>query len=190
MEDSQKQEAQVLPSLKSELTIESVLTQWESPLLYYACRFLNGRDEVAEDIVQEAFLKLVQAVNEKGFEQFANVRAWLYRVVHNECMDFLRKQKVEKTHFDTLFDQGTYTNSSKSAEVVHQLELHEEREQILHYLNLLEVTEKEVLILKYTKNFTLKEIAAVMDCHHSSVAYLLNKALAKMTSILKAKGFI
>lgn len=190
LQKPQKLEALAILPPQPELTVESVLQQWEGPLLHYASRFLGGRNEVAEDIVQDAFLKLVQAVNKNGFEQFENVRAWLYRVVHNECMDYLRKQKLEKTHFNTLFDQGTYTNTSKSSEVVHQLELHEEREQILHYLDMLEISEKEVLILKYTKNFTLKEIASVMDCHHSSVAYLLNKALAKMTSILKAKGFI
>jgi RNA polymerase sigma-70 factor (ECF subfamily) len=66
-------------------TIEQVFAALESPLLIYARRLL-GDGEAAEDIVQEAFMKL--------HAQFATVltpQPWLYRTVHNLAVDHQRR---------------------------------------------------------------------------------------------------
>src|SRR5712671_5479001 len=66
-------------------TIEQVFAALESPLLIYARRLLGNR-AVAEDIVQEAFMKL--------HLQFKEIRApqpWLYRAVHNLAVDYQRR---------------------------------------------------------------------------------------------------
>src|SRR5262245_12646678 len=65
-------------------TIEELFTALESPLLSYALR-LVGQLSVAEDLVQEAFMKL--------HRQFAEVREpkrWLYRTVHNLALNHHR----------------------------------------------------------------------------------------------------
>src|SRR6185295_10815019 len=65
-------------------TIEELFTALESPLLSYALR-LVGQLSVAEDLVQEAFMKL--------HGQFAEVREpkrWLYRTVHNLALNHRR----------------------------------------------------------------------------------------------------
>ena len=71
-------------SAQSPETIEELFAALESPLLSYALRLISGRD-VAEDLVQEAFMKL--------HSQFADVREprrWLYRTVHNLALNHRR----------------------------------------------------------------------------------------------------
>src|SRR5262245_4394284 len=66
-------------------TIEELFTALESPLLNYALR-LAGELGTAEDIVQEAFMKL--------HGQFGDVREprhWLYRTVHNLALNHRRQ---------------------------------------------------------------------------------------------------
>ena len=58
-------------------TIEELFAALESPLLSYALR-LAGELSVAEDIVQEAFMKL-----HAQFDDVREPRRWLYRTVHN-----------------------------------------------------------------------------------------------------------
>src|SRR5947207_7209773 len=58
-------------------TIEELFAALESPLLSYALR-LVGQLSVAEDMVQEAFMKL-----HAQFDQVNEPRRWLYRTVHN-----------------------------------------------------------------------------------------------------------
>ena len=68
-------------SAQSPETIEELFAALESPLLSYALRLIGERG-VAEDLVQEAFMKL--------HAQFAEVREprrWLYRTVHNLALN-------------------------------------------------------------------------------------------------------
>src|SRR5579872_6733911 len=66
-------------------TIEELFTALESPLLNHALR-LAGELSVAEDLVQEAFMKL-----HAQFEQVREPRRWLYRTVHNSALNYRRQ---------------------------------------------------------------------------------------------------
>ena len=76
------------------LTLEKVFFEEESPLLRYAFGLL-GRRELAEEVVQDAFLKL-----HEHWEEVEIPRAWLFRCVRNFSFNILRKNKREM--LDTL----------------------------------------------------------------------------------------
>src|SRR5690242_20547055 len=65
-------------------TIEELFTALESPLLAYALR-LSRELSVAEDMVQEAFMRL-----HAQFNEVREPRRWLYRTVHNLALNHLR----------------------------------------------------------------------------------------------------
>ncbi len=71
--------------------VSQALNDHEQRLTRYVTRLLNGRLDLARDVVQHAFLKLCRqdpmAVGE-------NVAAWLYKVCRNRALDELRKQKL------------------------------------------------------------------------------------------------
>src|SRR4030095_12677344 len=66
-------------------TIEQVFAALESPLLSYARRLL-GDFSLAEDVVQDAFVKL-----HGQFRQIRLPQPWLYRTVHNLAVDYQRR---------------------------------------------------------------------------------------------------
>ena len=66
-------------------SIEQVFAALESPLLAYARRLL-GDFGVAEDVVQDAFMKL-----HSQFHQVRTPQPWLYRTVHNLAVDHQRR---------------------------------------------------------------------------------------------------
>ena len=61
----------------------------EGPLLRFAFGMIRRR-EVAEDLVQDAFLKL-----HKHWEEVENHRAWLFRCVRNLALNHIRDHKRE-----------------------------------------------------------------------------------------------
>ena len=65
-------------------TIEELFMALESPLLAYGMRLVGGL-EVAEDIVQEAFMRL-----HAQFEDVREPKKWLYRTVHNLALNHRR----------------------------------------------------------------------------------------------------
>jgi len=62
-------------------TIEELFAALESPLLSYALRYAGGQ-QAAEDVVQEAFMRL-----HAQFEDVREPRKWLYRTVHNLALN-------------------------------------------------------------------------------------------------------
>src|SRR3989442_15479254 len=65
-------------------TIEELFSALESPLLGYALR-LTGELSAAEDMVQEAFMRL-----HAQFDDVREPKRWLYRTVHNLALNHLR----------------------------------------------------------------------------------------------------
>src|SRR5437868_13332154 len=65
-------------------TIEELFEALESPLLTYAIRFV-GELGAAEDIVQEAFMRL-----HAQFDEVREPKKWLYRTVHNLALNHRR----------------------------------------------------------------------------------------------------
>src|SRR5512136_1445243 len=66
-------------------SVEDLFQALESPLLTYALRLLPGAD-TAEDVVQEAFMRL-----HTHFAEVREPRSWLYRTVHNLALNHQRK---------------------------------------------------------------------------------------------------
>lgn len=71
------------------LTLATLFRQEESPLLRFAVG-LVGRRQVAEELVQEAFLRL-----HKQWDDVENPRGWLYRSLRNLALNYLRDHKRE-----------------------------------------------------------------------------------------------
>ena len=89
-------------------TIEQVFTALESPLLAYARRLL-GDFAQAEDIVQEAFMKL-----HTRFQKVLTPQPWLYRTVHNLAVDHQRRANRIVLVGDGKADQTTGNDAADS----------------------------------------------------------------------------
>src|SRR5262245_60800279 len=88
-------------------SIEELFAALESPLLSYALRLLGERAP-AEDIVQEAFMKLhVQ------FSEVREPRRWLYRTVHNMALN-QRRQTNKIVPLDSAQNATGATSTSTS----------------------------------------------------------------------------
>ena len=84
----------------------SALEKYERHLTRYAARMLGGKLDVAEDVVQFAFLKLCQQDQKKPDRQ---LKAWLYTVCRNRIIDEFRKSgrqtSIDPVHFETTLGQ-------------------------------------------------------------------------------------
>ena len=71
--------------------LETIVSTYERPLLVYVTR-ITGNASIAEDIVQEVFIKL--SGQWRGpMEPGPQISAWLYKVAHNGAIDALRRER-------------------------------------------------------------------------------------------------
>ena len=90
--------------------IEALFGALEGPLLGYALRLLGER-EPAEDVVQEAFMKL-----HAQFDRVQEPRRWLYRTVHNLALN-LRRQSGEVVRLVLVDPAGVWDKGAPRMEV-------------------------------------------------------------------------
>ena len=164
-------------------TIEELFTALESPLLNYALR-LAGELSVAEDIVQEAFMKL-----HAQFEQVREPRRWLYRTVHNLALNHRRDSgkiisldsKIEEEGNDAADPQPLPDEQIARLEGIGLVRLGMEA---------LDERSREVLRLKFTENLSYKEISVRTGLKIGHVGYLLHHALKAMAEELSKNGVV
>ena len=78
----------------------TLVKRYQEKLLRYANYFVRDEDKAA-DIVQSAFIKAF--INLKGFNVKKKFSSWLYRIVHNEAINFIKKYKKEISLEDNLW---------------------------------------------------------------------------------------
>ncbi len=65
---------------------------YSGPIYRLGLRML-GREQDAEDVLQNTFVKILQHI--KGFEQRSSLSTWIYRIASNEALMMLRKMRPE-----------------------------------------------------------------------------------------------
>ena len=88
-----------------------LLAAHDRQLRSFALRLVNDPTFV-DDALQEAYLRAFRAL--PAFRGEASVRSWLYRIVHNVCMDELRRQRRSETTYD---EHSMDTASADTSEI-------------------------------------------------------------------------
>ncbi len=154
-------------------TIEQVFAALESPLLVYARRWL-GDAAAAEDVVQEAFMKL-----HEQFQQVRQPQPWLYRTVHNLAVDHQRRAKRETLAGvdDPAVGEETADSQPMPDE---QIARWEGIGLVRLVVATLDERSREVIRLRFDEDLSYKEIGERMKLAVGHVGYLLHHALKAM----------
>ncbi|MGJ8672874.1 RNA polymerase sigma factor [Rubritalea sp.] len=156
-------------------SIEDHFYQEETPLLHYAYRLVR-RKEVAEELVQEAFLRAHQ-----HWSSVENPKPWLYRAVRNLALNYLRKHKRE-----SLSDEEANTAFEELPDKqANQLET---ASKLRHLMGELEEVDRELIRLKYEENLSYAVIAEKLNISIGNVGYRLHHLLKSLAVSLKSAG--
>jgi RNA polymerase sigma-70 factor (ECF subfamily) len=167
-------------------TIEELFTALESPLLGYALRY-TGEPGLAEDVVQEAFMKL-----HSQFEQVRSPRQWLYRTVHNLALN--QRRRAGKTVSLPASDEGENPSAAETADPALLPD-----EQIIRLegiglvrisLDALDERSRELVKLKFNDELSYKDIAARTGLTTGNVGFILHHALKTIAAELAKTGVV
>ena len=176
-------------SAQSPETIEELFAALESPLLSYALRLCGGR-EAAEDLVQEAFMKL-----HGHFTEVREPRRWLYRTVHNLALNHRRDSAklVSLAPVDTNPSHDSY--SSPESDVTAESPLPDEQLARIEGIGLVRLSlaalderSRELIRLKFNEDLSYAEISVRTGLKMGHIGYLLHHALKTIAAELAKTG--
>ncbi len=159
-------------------TTEQVFAALESPLLAYARRLLRDCS-LAEDIVQEAFMKL-----HAQFQKVAAPQPWLYRTVHNLAVDHQRRAGRITLAADSSDDDRSSSPLDDAADSQplpdEQIARWEGIGLVRLVLETLDPRSREIIRLRFHEDLSYQEISDRTGLKIGHVGYLLHHALKAM----------
>lgn len=140
------------------------------PLCKYAFSIVNDYDQAAE-MAQDVFLKLWE--HRQEVDEHKHLKAYLFRAVHNSCINYLKHQKVRGRYLDYLNHYADELFSDNSDGLVEQ----EISERIGQILASLPPKCREVFELSRNEGKKYKEIACELELAQKTVETHMSKAL-------------
>ena len=158
----------------SDKAFDILLSRNQAKLYSYILFVVRDR-ELADDIFQETFAKVIVKLQERKYATTGKFSAWVMRIAHNVIMDLYREQRggfvVEPTANNDL------SNIEGSDLLVGNIENKYVNEQVLvdvkRMMNLLPEPQREVVFMRFYQEMSFKEIA---EATHVSI----NTALGRM----------
>jgi RNA polymerase sigma-70 factor (ECF subfamily) len=167
-------------------TIEELFSALESPLLAYSLRLTRER-EVAEDIVQEAFMRL-----HAQFEDVREPRKWLYRTVHNLALNHQRDNAkiVALTQVEVEGTSGAAEASDPQPLPDEQIVRLERIGLVRLSIEILDERSRELIRLKFNEGLSYKDIAERTGLSTGNVGYILHHAIKAIADELAKNGVV
>ena len=116
----------------------------------------------AEDLVQEAFLKIYLSLKAGKYNDENKFLPWALRIAHNLCMDYLRKAKPKQITLPEGKEEFVYP-SSYGDNAENKMIQAEQRRQLAVLTQKLSAEQKETVIYRYYGELSFKEIASLMN---------------------------
>lgn len=150
--------------------------------IYRFILFKVSSVEIAEDLTSEVFLKTWEYIN-KTDKRVANLNALFYRVARNVVIDHYRAKKNES--YDA--DDQLLENIMDKRNFVEELEIKMSIENLQQDLRKLKDGYREVLLLRFVEEYSIKEIAEILDKSTGNVRVLLHRAIEALKEITSQK---
>lgn len=143
---------------------ENLIRNRESKLYKIAFSYVKNKDD-AMDCLQETLLKGINSFDKLKNEEYFDT--WIIRILINTCKDFLKSKKSELNYDDQI----------ETSQISKELD---ETIDLINSIESLSDSEKEVIYLKYFKEYKYNEISNIINIKEGTIKSRINRALAKL----------
>jgi RNA polymerase sigma factor (sigma-70 family) len=155
--------------------------------IYTSIYLLVKDSDLAEDIFQDAFIKVIHTLKAGRYNEEGKFLPWVIRIAHNLVIDHFRKEKRTPVinngdDFDIFEVLGRYDESTEDRLVREQT--HRDLKTLIH---LLPSEQKEVLIMRHYGDLSFKEIADITEVSINTALGRMRYALNNLRKMMQSK---
>lgn len=159
-----------------------IVKRYESKLLRYAF-FLSKDYDTASDLVQESFIKAY--INLRSFDLSKQFSPWIYRILHNEAMNLIKRNK--KILDIDISDQKNITLKTEF-ETDNIIDNNMLKSDVQNCLQNLDLKYKEAIILYYFNSLKYEEVGEILHIPTSTVGVRISRGKQILKKICQQKG--
>ena len=151
---------------------ESLISRYKDKL-YSSILFLVKDKYLAEDMFQETFIRIIDTLRNKRYNEEGKFLPWALRIAHNLCVDHFRKIKRTPSIL-TGDNQDIFEVINVVEETAEQKMMRGQTHDTMYaMLDLLPEEQREVIVLRHFGDMSFKDIARLTNCS-------INTALGRM----------
>jgi RNA polymerase sigma factor (sigma-70 family) len=142
---------------------------------------------LAEDLFQDLFIKIIDTLRSKRYNEEGKFLPWAMRIGHNLCVDHFRK--INRTPAITtddardIFEVINVVADSADKAIIQE----QDYEQIRAVLNMLPAEQREVIVLRHYADFSFRQIAQATNCTLNTALGRMRYGLLNMRRIISEK---
>ncbi len=184
LDDQADEDLMVLYQRGEVRAFEILLVRHRKPLYNFILRYL-GDKETAEDLLQEAFMRVIKGA--EAYKRQAKFTTWLYTIARNLCVDQTRRRKHRKhasldAPLDASDESGTLLDVLPSKEMASDRksvnkQLHQTMQRAIASLS---DEQREVFLMREFLDMPFKQIADVVGVPENTVKSRMRYALDKL----------
>ncbi|MBX5441027.1 MAG: RNA polymerase sigma factor, partial [Solirubrobacteraceae bacterium] len=155
-----------------------IFDRYGQRLFAYARQMLGGSRQDAEDALQDVFLRAYAAL--RASDRPVSLRAWLYRVAHNRCIDQLRRPVP--AHAD-VFD----LSRTPLRDPIEEAQRREDLRRLVEDVQRLPEAQRSALLMREMDGLSYQELAEALDVTVPAVKSLLVRARIGLVEAIEAR---
>ena len=165
---------------------DELLFRHQSKLFSYILFVVRDR-EIADDLFQETFVKVITKLQEGKYSPSGKFRAWMMRIAHNVIMDIYRGLKVQKivVTSDDNDLSNISTNDFYSMDIESQYVNAQVLKDVKKLMNFLPASQREVVYMRYYQQLSFKEIAEMTNVSINTSLGRMRYAILNLRRMVK-----
>jgi RNA polymerase sigma factor (sigma-70 family) len=157
---------------------QTIHDRYRSRLFAYARQMLGGSRSDAEDVLQDVFLRAYNSLRDDRRD--VALRAWLYRVAHNRCIDQLRRPTPAA---EDIYD----INRGVSTDLLAEAERREDLRRLIADVRELPEQQRSALLMREMEGLSYNDLAAALGVTVPAIKSLLVRARVGLVEAIEAR---
>ncbi len=167
----------------NETALNELITRYRFKLYGYILSKVKHPD-LAEDIFQETFIKVINTLKQGNYNEEGKFGSWLMRIAHNLIIDHFRRKKREQLRHDT--DEFSYFNIlSDDLRADTQIIREQTVEKVKMLIEKLPEEQKSVLKMRIYQGISFKEIAEIQNISINTALGRMRYAILNMRKMIE-----
>jgi len=160
-----------------------IVERYEKKLFSYIYRLVGNKEET-EDILQNVFVKAYR--NIKTFDIKRKFSSWIYRIAHNESINFLKKKNKKKfiSWEDIVASKDKMETKSDEKSPIDIWIRKESAIEVQEALEKIPEKYRKVLMLRYFSEKSYEKIGKIINSPVNTVGTLINRAKKKLMAVI------
>ena len=176
-------------SIESPDEFERLIERYQELLRRYVRRISRANNDELDIILQDVFIKAYENLND--FDQDLAFSSWIYRIAHNESIDYLRRNKRGGSSLDDpAYDDESVTLAETIAaddDIASDLDKGYLKANVKTILDELDPQYRAVLVLRFLEERSYDEISDILRKPPGTVATLIHRAKKEFRRIAEER---